>query len=559
MESTTNRNGIALGVLMAIVCFVTFFVNNGVLVPDIMESRNIITAREMVYDGNWIVPTMNGELRLEKPPLPTWLTAVAELVSPDSVVLQRAMAGLAAMMLVFFFWRFARRIMRIDPLVPTLLLVTCYNIILMGRTASWDIYTHGFMMGGIYFLARALLSERRDWAGFLWAGLFIGLSIMSKGPVSLYALFLPFLISFIWAYRPKGRGRALPIAVMVLLSLAVGAWWYIYVRIVAADALGAVVQKESGSWINHNVRPWYYYWKFFLETGVWSVLMLTSIFLPLFDRQRRNARQWLFAMGWMLCALVLLSLMPEKKTRYLLPMLIPCAYVMGCMVIWWRRAFRDPASASSADKVMFRINTWLIAVVVATIPVAAWFTVVRSGFISLWFWIAITIACLAIAVWLGISAVRLRVMGLLWAVTVLFVTAEIFIMPAVGHIVNNPDRRSIEETRAMRELDGLQFYHLDTDTIRIELVYAAGRTIRPVAADSVVPVVLADGPMVLMTHGSVAEELPTVAVEAGRLVDTIPVGHFDDNRRPKDNRRYSPTFIYNVTLIRPAGGDPNTN
>lgn len=59
-----------------------------------MEARNMVTAREMVHDGNWLVPTMNGDLRLEKPPLPTWLTAVAEMISPDNLALQRAMAGL---------------------------------------------------------------------------------------------------------------------------------------------------------------------------------------------------------------------------------------------------------------------------------------------------------------------------------------------------------------------------------------------------------------------------------------------------------------------------------
>lgn len=69
-------------VLLCLVCLTTFFVDNSVLVPDIMESRNIVTAREMVYDGNWIAPTMNGELRLEKPPLPTWLTAVVEMIAP---------------------------------------------------------------------------------------------------------------------------------------------------------------------------------------------------------------------------------------------------------------------------------------------------------------------------------------------------------------------------------------------------------------------------------------------------------------------------------------------
>ena len=41
--------------LVIVICFIAFFVNNDVIVPDIMESRNIVTAREMVYDGHWIV------------------------------------------------------------------------------------------------------------------------------------------------------------------------------------------------------------------------------------------------------------------------------------------------------------------------------------------------------------------------------------------------------------------------------------------------------------------------------------------------------------------------
>ena len=93
-------------VMLIVVCFFTYIFHNGVLVPDIMESRNIVTAREMISDGNWLVPTMNDVLRLEKPPLPTWIAAVVELATPDNICAQRTMAGLAATMLVIFFFLF---------------------------------------------------------------------------------------------------------------------------------------------------------------------------------------------------------------------------------------------------------------------------------------------------------------------------------------------------------------------------------------------------------------------------------------------------------------------
>ena len=66
LQATGPRRAV---LLLALLCFVAFFVNNCFLRPDIMETRNLETAREMVEGGNWLVPRMNGEYRLEKPPL----------------------------------------------------------------------------------------------------------------------------------------------------------------------------------------------------------------------------------------------------------------------------------------------------------------------------------------------------------------------------------------------------------------------------------------------------------------------------------------------------------
>lgn len=538
-SSSTKLNYLLVGV----VCIATFFINNEVIMPDIMESRNIVTAREMVYDHNWLIPTMNGELRLEKPPLPTWLTAVAEIISPDSLALQRAMAGLAALLLVFYFWKMASRILRMNPLIPTLILLTCYNIILMGRTASWDIYCHAFMMGGIYHLARALGTSSKSLIHFLVAGLFTGLSIMSKGPVSPYALFLPFLISYGLVYRPKTRGKIAPLIMMSLLALVIGAWWYIYVHVAASDALGAVVEKESGSWLNRNVRPWWYYWQFFLETGIWSILLLTAIFLPLCNKQRRSSSQWLFSVVWMFASLVLLSLMPEKKTRYLLPLLIPAAYTMGCLVEWWRKAFREHSVPTTIDRCCYRINSGLVTFAVAILPIAAWWFLVRDNHINWFTWSILTIIDILLAGYLLMATLQMRPMRLLYGVTFLFVVAECLALPMLTGVINNPDIKSIEATRKIKTIEGVPFYHLESEDLRIEIVYAAHRNIRPVATESI----QAKLPCVLLTHKPLEEMLTKEKLNG---MEIIPIGTYDDNRRPKGNRRYKEDFIYHVTLLK---------
>lgn len=529
--------------LACMVCIITFFMNNHVIAPDIMESRNIVTAREMVHDGHWLVPTMNGELRLEKPPLPTWLTAVSEILSPDNLSLQRGMAGLAAILMVFYFWQFARKVLNMDPLGPTLLLCTCYNVILMGCTASWDIYCHAFMMGGIYHLARALDSPLVEWRHFLAAGILTGLSAMSKGPVSLYVLLLPFLACYTFIYRPSIKGKGPALALMTVVALVAGMWWYVYVHVVQADALAEVVQKESGAWMDRNVRPWWYYWKFFLETGVWFLLLLTAMFLPMANKKRRTSRRWLFAMGWMTASLILLSLMPEKKSRYLLPLLIPASYVMGCLMAWWKVALRDPATASPVDKWCFRTNAVLVALGVSVLPVVAWRFVLGPGYVPLSGWMVFTLFTVMLAVYLLYATIRLRPIRLLGGVTLLFVVAECLVMPYLGSVINNPDMKSIAATRGIRELEGIPFYHIDSVPLRIELVYAAYRSIRPVKADSLCRRL----PCVLLTHHTIQE-----VMEKGCLkgMEIVPIGRYDDNHRPKTNRLYSGEFIYYATLLK---------
>lgn len=525
-----------------------FFINNYVITPDIMEARNMVTAREMVDDGHWMVPTMNGELRLEKPPLPTWIAAVAQMVKPDDIALQRGMAGAAAVLLVIFFYLTVKLVVddRRHAFLSTAILMTCYNVVLMGRTATWDIYCHAFMMCGIYFMLRALKDEGRQWGDFTLAGLAMGLSFMSKGPVSFFGLLLPMLLSLAIVYRPRMRGKWMPLLLMVAVTVVVGGWWYGYLWTFHHDAVAAVTAKETGSWVNHNVRPWWYYWKFFLEAGIWAPLLLTAIFLPLtHERDRRDAK-WRFFVLWMLLAVVLLSLMPEKKSRYLLPVMMPAAAAMGCMMYDWALRFKH-REEERGDKTLFRINGWLLTVITAAMPVVVWTMCLKPGYIGTAEFVTDTLLLLAVASYMASGVVKGKPHFVVYGVVMLFAVAEVMLLPAMSPYFNNPDRKSVAQTRNVEALRGVPYYYNSSDSLRIEIVWAAGRKIRPIDVtnpDSVE----AHLPLALFTHKSVAEELPPAVLER---VDTVSMGHYDDNSRPKQyKRRYDEIFLYNVTLLR---------
>lgn len=539
--------------VLAVVCIITFFVHNRVIYPDIMEARNIVAAREMAGEGHWLSPTMNGEPRLEKPPLPTWITALAESAAPGSLALERGAAGAAAVVLVFFFYAFAVGMRFPRPLISTLLLCTCYNLVLMGRTASWDIYCHAFMLGAIFFLSRALRAPQCRWGDFVAGGVMAGLSLLSKGPVSLYALLLPFLLSWALCFRTPMRGKRAAAAVAVAVMLAVGLWWYLYLWLSDPGTLAVVAGKESGAWMSHNVRPWWYYWTFPGETGVWALLLPTALLLPLWAKEVRRDRNYLFPVLWMAAMLVLLSLLPEKKNRYLLPVLIPASYAMGYLAAWWNERFRQ-GTASGADRWSFRINAWGVTLAVAATVPAAWLFLRRPGHIPL---PAFVLLCAAVAVAvsaLGRAAVRLRPFATVGWVAGLFLAAECFALPLMRPLFNNPRMKSIAETCEVEALDGVPFYHDLQSPLRIELVYAAGRKIRPLNLSDTEAL---QGllPCALLTHRRVGEVLPG---SVWSQVDSLYVGRYDDNRWAPTHRRYSDDFRYHVTLLtaKPRAGEP---
>ena len=382
----------------------------------------------------------------------------------------------------------------------------------------------------------------------------VGLASGFASNASLFALFLPFLLAWGIFGRPSMRGKWLPVGVMVLVTIVVGCWWYAYIHVFHADEWQAVMAKETGSWLNRNVRPWHYYWKFFLEAGVWALLLVTSIIMVL-RRGFRGDRSRLVPVMWMLFCLVLLSCMPEKKTRYLLPLLIPAAVVMAQAVGIWCASFSSRGSADitfgyssgmHAPKWPFRLNAWLLAAVCAGIPVGAYIMVYSKGLMGLPVWIAVTVLSLCAAWLLVRAAIRLLPQSMVIVTGCYYALLVLLAFPVVGKLINGTTMQTITAAVNAPDVKEYPIYAPAGEELRIEMVYQARRNIRPVAVDSA-EALRERLPMILMTHEYAGERLPASFVNE---VDTVSLGEFDCNRRPKGTRRHSPLFIYRLTLLK---------
>lgn len=535
-------NPVYIGSLI-VVCFFAFFVNNQVIPADLMEARNLATAQEMVKYGNYLHPTLNGESRLEKPPLPTWIAVAVDRIAPENLVAQRYASGLSATAMVLFLYLLVVFLTRSRHagLVAALVLATSVNVDIMGRTATWDIYTHSFMLGAIYFMVKAFQQEGRQWNNMLLAGLLIGLSLLSKGPVSLYALLLPFLISYFVVYRPQVAGKKGPIAVMVLVALVVSCWWYVYTYFSTPDFAVQIAQKESASWLNHNVRPWYYYWKFAAEAGLWMLFWITAIVYFFINRRTVFQKEYTFAFIWFLASLFLLSIVPEKKSRYLLPLLIPGAMLTGLYLYQMMVAMR-----TRSEKVIFQLNVLIISLILVALPVVLYFMFYKEGLVSLFIQIVATLCSWGLCAFIVLSLFGRKgirpvlVFGGLIAMMVMVIA--IYLIP-IGQMFINEERHSIRMLRENEAVAGLPFYCNEKEELRMEIVYETNQRIGKMnpeddeAVKQALPFVFISGESIeaLMSDQSVAVEY---------------IGTFDNNWRKVNSKRYNPALVREVAIIR---------
>lgn len=469
--------------LLAALCACTFVVNAGALGANIMESRNLTTAREMLEKGNWLLPTMNGEPRLEKPPLPTWATAVAMAAfGEEDLGGLRLPAALAGALLVAFAWLLARELTD-DALAPFLAAgtaATSFYVFFMARDITWDIFCHAFMLGAIWQLHRGLARPAGRLASFAAAGLLMGLSFLSKGPVSFFSLLLPYLVARTLSsgaapYRAAWR----PLLLTVVVALAASAAWPAYAWLTRPEASAHVAQKESTAWINRNVRPFWQYWSFTAQSGVWAVLATAALVFPYARRRVARLGDYRLLAAWIWTGVLLLSLFPEKKERYLLPVLVPMALLTALYVRSLADAFRAGAE-TRADRAIVRANAWLMAAVAAAVPIALWLALRARGASPGWPLLAAVAAVFwALAALLGHAGLRGRPLAMWGGMVGMVAAACVLVLGQVPAIITrNPGYRPYGELDHRADLAGVPFFRAGDVTGKfIEVIWASGREI----------------------------------------------------------------------------------
>ncbi|WP_179349785.1 ArnT family glycosyltransferase [Winogradskyella pacifica] len=459
-----------LSILLFVIVMLGFTID--AIPVTIMEARNFISAREMLTDNNWILTTMNGEARYQKPPLPTWITAVfGYIFGITSVLALRwpALLFVASIGISTYLISKKLELTKSHSLINGFIALTSFYILGITIEAPWDIYTHGFMLMALYQLFILFQNQKTTILRSLLFVLFLAGSVLSKGPVSLYVLFLPFIIAYGVAFKYKGGTlHFLKLVSLLVFGIVLGGWWYLHVRVADPETFSAIAQRETSNWHSYNVRPFYYYWSFFIQSGLWTVPAFISLLYPYLKTRVTNLKAYRFTFFWTIFAVILLSVIPEKKSRYLMPVLIPLALNIGFYMEYLIREFKNLKDKKETFPVYFQFG--LIGIIALLFWIAGFFLgpfltgIVLARFIVS----AIVLAIIGFFIFKQLKAKNIK--ATFYLVIAFMLSVGVLVLP-LAQVQSQADYKPLSELAS----DNIPLYTLDG--VSPEALYNYGKKI----------------------------------------------------------------------------------
>ena len=299
-----------------------------------MEPRYAEIARVMFSKGEWIVPTVNGELYTDKPILYFWFVLIMSKifggVSEWTVRFPAALGGTGFVLATYFMGRdfFSARI----GFIAAAILATSLRVIWEARWAHVDMLFGWFFLLSIYFAARTLL-RRGGPNEILLAYVFMAFATLTKGLIGIVLPGLLF-VALMLARRDWGMIQAAKPAVGLLLFVLVAApWFYMVNRATGGQWLSDFISihhlQRYTAGTGHR-QPFYYYLTTLpVDFLPWTVFLIPALFAYRDYRRVWTGPQLQLCFLWFLTVLVFFTASDTKRDLYLLPLLPTLAFFVA--------------------------------------------------------------------------------------------------------------------------------------------------------------------------------------------------------------------------------------
>jgi 4-amino-4-deoxy-L-arabinose transferase-like glycosyltransferase/lipid-A-disaccharide synthase-like uncharacterized protein len=367
-----------LTILLAFTALVLFFNLGAWSVTETSEARYAEIAKEMVDSGDWMHPQLMGIYHYHKPPVTYWLTAVSYKVLGVSPLSARFLLQIAALLQIWLVYGIAKIFFkRSGPAFLSAMLYASFPTLIIGtRALTTDLYLTLTILAALY--CWFLFLDRKNAVMLIACYAFLGIGILTKGPV---VLIVPLLV---WAFQGLVQKRNLGSwkthLIGVFLMLGIGLSWYL------------VLVKENDTFLNyflvkHTIdrfatdafnrgQPFWFYIAILLGTAFpWILILVKNVPLKKVDFKSQGA----LLVAWVLLPLLFFSMSQSKLVLYILP--VYSGLAIGGIYYWIKM---QDAQQKNWERWQFGFHVLLMLVLIA-LPIIEPKVSLNYKFYFIWF------------------------------------------------------------------------------------------------------------------------------------------------------------------------------
>lgn len=337
MSASTMVRFVFYAITACVLLTMFFFQLGGYALSDNNEGLYAQIPLEMLGSGDWVIPTLNGNPYIEKPPLLYWLMAILYSWFPTGEGVSRFIPALAGFLVCLSTGGFLMHLTRYKeaPWLCPLILGTSVAMVIFSRMIFFDGVLTFFFTGALLSFFIWYVKNHKKWLYGFYA--LLALAVMTKGFLSLVlaiGIMGGFFLLDLTSWQ-KIRGFFSPGPLGVFLCMTVP--WHVL----------ASIQEPGFPWfyfVNEHVLrfldlreprdyyhgPFYYYIPR-LVGGLmpWSFL---SILLVRFPSVRSMPKLNKFLWVWFLGILIFFSCSQAKANYYMMMAFPPCALLLSMVL-----------------------------------------------------------------------------------------------------------------------------------------------------------------------------------------------------------------------------------
>ena len=342
MNQKMKTKYIIAALVFYLLCYILPLGAWNLVVPD--ETRYGEIPREMIAEGDWVVPHLNGLRYFEKPVLGYWVHAGSILLFGENnfaVRLPSAMAvGLSALFIFMLVYRMCRNKTSEDgfpAILAVLIFLSCFEVVGVDTTAVLDGLFSFFLTATItafYFASEAPAGSAMEKRFLLLAGVSCGMAFLTKGFLAFAVPVLVLAPYLVWQrrYFDLFRMSWLPILTAALVALPWGIlihlrepdfwrffFWNEHIRRFMADS----AQHKKSFWFFFMYAP-----AMFMPWTLLTPAAVVGIRGRIGGRSPQD-RLIRFSICWLVLPFLFFSVSAGKLLTYILPCFPPFAILMA--------------------------------------------------------------------------------------------------------------------------------------------------------------------------------------------------------------------------------------